>query len=79
MSAIKLSKLPDRTPVKIVIAVLPELNQMLAEYAECYRETYGVAESVADLVPHMLSAFLANDRVFMRSRMVPATRDGAAS
>src|SRR3546814_8864128 len=68
MTELKLGKLPDRTPVKIAITVSPDLNQALREYAAIYRATYGEAESVADLIPFMLGAFLESDRGFARAR-----------
>ena len=68
MTGIKLGKLPDRTPVKLAISVMPELHQRLVEYSEAYREAYGVEEQIADLVPAMLAAFLESDRSFARRR-----------
>jgi hypothetical protein len=68
MSELKVGKLPDRTPVKITITVSPELNQALRQYAEIYRFTYGEAESVAELIPFMLGAFLDSDRAFAKAR-----------
>ncbi len=68
MSGLKLSKLPDRTPVKITITLGPDLNQALREYAAIYRATYGEVESIADLIPFMLGAFLDRDRGFARAR-----------
>ena len=68
MTGIRLAKLPDRTPVKLAISVMPELHQRLLEYAEAYREAYGVEEQIADLVPAMLAAFLESDRSFVRRR-----------
>ncbi len=68
MSGLKLGKLPDRTPVKITITVGPDLNQALRDYAAIYRATYGEAESVADLIPFMLSGFLESDRCFAKAR-----------
>jgi len=68
MSELKLGKLPDRTPVRITITVSPDLNQALREYAAIYRTTYGEAESVADLIPFMLGAFLESDRGFAKAR-----------
>lgn len=69
---LKLGKLPDRTPVRIVITVSPDLARDLAAYAEAYRQAYGHAETVADLIPPMLAAFLASDRGFVKAR-----KDGA--
>lgn len=68
MAAIKLERLPDRTPVKITIFVSPELNRALADYAEAYEAAYGQSEQVAELIPAMLSAFLQSDREFARAR-----------
>ena len=68
MTELKLARLPDRTPVKITITVSPELNQALRQYAEIYRESYGQAETVADLIPFMLNVFLESDRGFVKAR-----------
>lgn len=68
MPEIKLGRLPDRTPVKISISILPELNQALVEYAAVYEQTYGQSETIAELIPHMLGAFLASDREFAKAR-----------
>ena len=68
MSELKLGKLPDRTPVKITITLGPDLNSALRDYAAIYRAAYGEAESVADLIPFMLSGFLESDRGFAKAR-----------
>ena len=68
MSELKLGKLPDRTPVKITIALNPDLNQALGDYAAIYRAKYGEAESVAELIPFMLGAFLEGDKGFAKAR-----------
>lgn len=65
---LKLAKLPDRTPVRIIINVSPDLNRDLAAYAGAYRQAYGREESVAELIPFMLEAFLAGDRDFAKTR-----------
>src|ERR1700730_13848867 len=68
MPELKLAKLPDRIPVKITITVSSELNQALHQYAGIYRATYGEGESVAELIPFMLGAFLDSDKGFARAR-----------
>lgn len=68
MADLRLAKLPDRTPVKLTISVPPELNRALTDYAELYRETYGEAEPVQELIPAMLASFLEGDRLFARRR-----------
>jgi len=65
---LKLAKLPDRTPVKITITVMPDLNRALADYAALYRETYGDKVDVAELIPFMLDGFLAADKAFAKAR-----------
>jgi hypothetical protein len=68
MAELKLGKLPDRTPVKLAITVAPELHRALSDYAALYNEAYGQSEPLTELVPHMLSAFLAGDRGFAKAR-----------
>jgi hypothetical protein len=63
----KLSKLPDRTPVKLTTILTPNLAARLRDYADFYAETYGTREEVADLVPFMLEAFLDGDADFRRA------------
>lgn len=71
MESLKIDKLPDRTPVKFSISVTPDLKQTLEDYAAAYEAAYGSAEQVADLIPHMLEAFLLSDRAFARQRKRP--------
>jgi hypothetical protein len=68
MTDLKLRKLPDRTPVKLTISVMPDLHQALGDYAAAYEAAYGQAESIAELIPFMLQAFLESDRRFTRTR-----------
>jgi len=64
MADLKLPRLPDRTPVKLVIQISPQLHTDLGNYAALYKEAYGVEEAIVDLIPSMLSAFLESDRSF---------------
>ena len=68
MFQLKLGKLPDRTPVKMAITVNPDLGEALRDYATIYRKEYGQAETVADLIPFMLDAFLLSDKGFAKAR-----------
>lgn len=68
MADLKLGKLPDRSPTKITITVSAELNRALHDYASLYRQIYGESESVAELIPFMLEAFLDSDRGFVKAR-----------
>ena len=68
MAGIKLAKLPERTPVKLAIAVMPDLHVRLLDYAAAYAETYGQEEPLAELIPAMLAGFLDSDRGFAKGR-----------
>jgi hypothetical protein len=68
MADLKLPALPDRTPIKLSIAVLPDLHQALTDYAALYAQTYGREEPVIELIPAMLAAFLESDKAFGKSR-----------
>ena len=75
MSRLRLGRLPDRTPVRISVALPPALHGALTAYADLYRETYGQEESLAELGPPMLQAFLDSDRGFARARRGKSGRD----
>ena len=47
MTDLKLPQLSDRNPVKLSIAVMPDLHQALIDYAALYATTYGRDEPVA--------------------------------
>jgi len=68
MAELKLSKLPDRTPVKLAVVVSPDLHRALGEYAAAYAQAYGTEEPIVELIPAMLAAFLEGDRAFARQR-----------
>lgn len=68
MTELKLRRLPERDPVRLTIALMPELRVALDDYAAAYEAAYGKREQIADLVPAMLAAFLESDRAFVRSR-----------
>lgn len=65
---LKLDRLPDRENVKITFTADADLKAALNDYAEIYRRSYGQKESVADLIPFMLEAFMNADPGFKRAR-----------
>ncbi len=65
---LKLGQLPDRESAKITFTADAELKAALGDYAEIYRQTYGKNESVAELIPFMLDAFMNADPGFKRAR-----------
>ncbi len=68
MAELRIAKLPDRTPVKLNIAVMPDLHDALQDYAKLYANTYGQADTMVDLIPAMLAAFIESDRTFAKAR-----------
>ena len=68
MSAPKIGKLPDTTPVKLSIAVPPDLQTDLQDYARVYEQAYGAPAKPADLIPSMLASFMASDSNFKKAR-----------
>ncbi len=68
MTSLKLGKLPDRETTKITFTASAELNKLLTTYASAYEAEYGLRESIADLVPHILDAFINADRGFRKAR-----------
>lgn len=68
MAGLRLSKLPDRTPVKLTISLPPDLFQRLVDYAGVYTEAYQTEEPVSELVPAIIAAFLESDREFSRRK-----------
>lgn len=66
--ALRLGKIPERTPVKLTITLDRATHALLAAYAEAYRSVYGVEEALADLIPFILKQFVGSDQGFARMR-----------
>ena len=79
MTKMRLSKLPDRAPVKLTVTLAPDLAARLRSYADLYAETYGVREEPAELVPFILDAFLKGDVEFRRASRAKGDSGTAAS
>ena len=65
---LRLKQLPDRTPVRMSLAIDPELANALSDYAKIYHQTYGAEEKPEALIPAMIENFLASDAGFKRAR-----------
>ncbi len=74
MADLKLAKLPDRTPIKVTIGLLPELHLRLEAYARMYADKYGAVEPISELIPAMLTLFLHSDREFVRAARRPLSQ-----
>ena len=66
--ALKLSKLPKRTPVKINIVLNPETHEAMVDYAQIYEEAYGSKESIEELIPFMIASYLDSDHAFKKAK-----------
>lgn len=70
MTDMRLPKLPDHRPSEVAVILSGELRGALDEYAELYRASYGVGISLIELIPAILSEFLASDHAFATSRNI---------
>jgi len=68
MSALKIGRLPDTTPVKLSIALPPDIQAELRDYAAVYAKAYGEEAKIVDLIPSMLASFMASDSSFKKAR-----------
>jgi len=66
--ALKLSKLPKRTPVRLTSTFSPDVHSKLTDYAKVYEQNYGEKERVQDLIPFMVASFLDGDNTFKKAR-----------
>lgn len=74
---LRLGPLPKDEPVKFSVTLSGDLKASLDRYAALHAQTYGESVDAAVLVPHMLAAFMARDRVFRRlSTQNASTRKG---
>ena len=65
---LRIGPLPDKTPTKMSIAIDPDLQADLQDYARVYERSYGAKTNVADLIPSMLASFMASDSGFKKAR-----------
>ena len=65
---LRLGPLPKTESVKLTFACPVSLKADLDRYAALHAQTYGEAVDAATLIPHMLEAFIAEDRGFRRGR-----------
>ena len=66
--ALRIGKLPDLTPVKLTVSLEPEVHKMLEDYARIYGDSYGERVKPAELIPAIITGFLAIDNGFKRAR-----------
>jgi hypothetical protein len=69
MPDLKLGKLPNRTPVKMTISVMPDCEEALRDYATIHSAQHGIDSTPADIASAMVEQFIVNDREFVKARM----------
>ena len=68
MTSLKLKKIPDSTPVKLSLTLLPDVYADLLLYAEIYKQEHGQQETPPTLASHMIAGFMAADSGFRKAK-----------
>jgi hypothetical protein len=66
-SRLRVGRIERAGPTRLSIVVSAELKGRLERYAELHAQTWGDAVKVAELIPHMLQAFIDSDKAFVVS------------
>lgn len=66
--SLKIGQIPDRTPVKLTLSLLPETHSALTDYAAIHARDHQSQTSAADLAALMIERFIAADAAFRRAR-----------
>jgi hypothetical protein len=77
MSKLKISSIPDDTPVRFKIDLPAAVHRDLVAYAEILGRQTGCSVEPSKLIAPMLARFMACDRAFLRAcRENPKLTDG---
>lgn len=68
MSRLKITAIPDDTPVKVTSEVPAAVHLDLIDYGKAMAEGGGKPTDPAKLLPEMARRFMASDRAFVRGR-----------
>ncbi|ASI67918.1 MAG: DUF2274 domain-containing protein [Diaphorobacter nitroreducens] len=71
---LRLGPLPKTESTKVTFSCPTNLKADLDRYAALHAQTYGEAVDAVTLIPHMLEAFMARDRVFKSPRRQSSSR-----
>ncbi len=63
---LRLGPLPKAESVKFTVTLPAELKQRLERYAQLHSQAHGEPVDAVALIPHMLDAFIARDREFLK-------------
>ena len=72
MNKLRLGPLPKTENLKVTFTCPASLKADLERYAALHAQAYGEEVDALTLIPHMLEAFMARDRVFKRAYMETA-------
>ncbi len=64
---LRLGPLPKTENLKVTFTCPASLKADLERYAAVHSQAYGEEVDAQTLIPHMLEAFMARDRVFRRA------------
>jgi len=67
MNKLRLGPLPKTENLKVTLTCPASLKADLERYAALHAQAYGEEVDALTLIPHMLEAFMARDRVFRRA------------
>ncbi len=73
MTGLRLKKIADKTPVKLTLALPPEVHADLLRYAEIYRKEHGSQETPQVLASHMVAIFMQGDSQFRKAKNTTPT------
>ncbi len=68
MASIKLPKIPTEEPIPVRFAMLGSKHAELLDYLAFFNDTHRSDVELKALLPHLVAAFIANDRAFARWR-----------
>lgn len=68
MASIKLPKIPTEGTVPVRFSMLESKNVELLDYLAFFNETHRSDVDLKALMPHLVAAFIAEDRAFARWR-----------
>jgi hypothetical protein len=71
-SRLRVGRIDRAAPTRLSIVLSAELKARLERYAELHAQTWGDAVNVAELIPHMLQAFIDSDKAFRNAVKRPA-------
>lgn len=66
--SLKIGPVVSRAPVKLPIALAPDIHDALADYARLHAQEFGRDIALAELAALMIERFLQSDAGFRRAR-----------